>query len=437
MKEQEQGGQEFAFIREKIKDKPINKRRLLLKLGYNFLCAVIFGVTACFVFVFLKPHIEERLYPEQESTITIPKDILPQELEPAPAPKEEEKDEEEQKEEEPEEEPQPVVVQQELEPEDYQALQDKLYAIGQKANKSIVTVTGIVSGVDWFNTPYDSENSSAGIIIDDNGQELLILTEEKIIANAAAIHITFIDGTQASAALKKYDGNTGIAVISVPLSEIPEETMRQISAAELGNSYAIIQGTAVIAIGNPLGVNYSILCGTITSSQNTVSTIDTNYTIFTTDIIGNENGSGALINLQGEIVGLVLQDYNNQSNRNTITALSISELKQLIEDLSNNRDIPYVGLRISTVTNDIAQEYGIPQGVYIKSVEMDSPAMAAGLQEADVITAINGEEIINVVQYYQTIYEKQPEEEIKITIKRQNGEGYIDLECDVEVGILL
>lgn len=430
MKQQEQGEQEFAFITEKIKEKPINKRRLLLKICFNLLCAVMFGVTACFVFVLLKPYFEEKLYPEEESTITIPKDVVPQEIEPAP--KKEEEEEPEPK----EPESQTVVVQEQLEPEDYQALQNKLYAIGQQANKSMVTVTGVTSGMDWFNTPYESENSSSGIIIGDNKQELLILTEKKIIVDAEAIRITFIDGTEASAYLKKYDGNTGIAVITVPLGEISEGTMNQISAAVLGNSYAMAQGTSVIAIGSPVGANYSILCGTITSSENTVSTVDTNYTIFTTDIIGNENGSGVLINLKGEVVGLVLQDYSNQNNRNTITALSISELKQLIEDLSNNRDIPYVGLRISTVTNEIAQEYGIPQGVYVKTVELESPAMAAGLQEADVITAVNGEEVINVVQYYQKIYEKQPEDTIIISIKRQNGEGYVDLECNVTVGIL-
>lgn len=433
MKQQEQGEQEFAFIKEKIKDKPINKRRLLLKAVYNLLCAIIFGATACLVFVLLRPYLEERVYPEEESKITIPKDIIPQEMEPAPK-----EDEEEEEEPEPDKEPenQTVVVREQLEPEDYQALQNKLYAIGQQASKSLVTVTGVTSGVDWFDTPYENEYSSAGIIIENNGQELLILTEKKIIADATAIHINFIDGTEAAASLKKYDGNTGIAVIAVPLIEIAEDTMNQISVAALGNSYTITQGSSVIAIGSPLGANYSILCGTITSSQNTVSTIDTNYTIFTTDIIGNENGSGVLINLQGEVVGLVLQDYNNQSNRNTITALSISELKQVIEDLSNNRDIPYVGLRISTVTNDIAEEYGIPKGVYIKSVELDSPAMAGGLQAADVITAINGEEIINAVQYYQKIYERQPEDEITIAVKRQNGEGYVDLECKVTVGIL-
>lgn len=429
MKQQEQGEQEFAFIKEKIKDKPLNRRRMLLKAGFNLLCAVMFGVTACFVFVLLKPHIEERLYPEEESTITIPKDVLPQEIQPAPK-----KEEEEEPEEEPEKEP--VVVKEELEPEDYQALQDKLYAIGKQANKSMVTVTGVTSGMDWFDTPYENENSASGIIIGNKDEELLILTEKKIIVDAKAIHITFIDETEASASLKKYDGNTGIAVIAVPLAEISEETMNEISIAELGNSYNVTQGTSVIAIGSPLGASNSILCGTITSSQNTVSTIDTNYTIFTTDIMGNENGSGVLINLQREVIGLILQDYSNQNNRNTITALSISELKQVIEDLLNNQDISYVGLRISTVTNAIAEEFGIPRGVYIKSVELDSPAMVAGLQEADVITQINGEEIINTVQYYQSVYEREPGDEITITVKRQSGESYTDLECKVIVGII-
>jgi serine protease Do len=425
MKQQEQGEQEFAFIKEKIKDKPINRRRLLLKAGFNLLCAVMFGVVACFVFVLLKPHVEERFYPEEESTIKIPKDVLPQEIQPAPKKEEEEEPEKE-----------PVVVKEELEPEDYQALQNKLYEIGKQASKSMVTVTGVTSGMDWFDTPYENENSSSGIIVGNKDQELLILTEKKIIVDAKSIHITFIDETEASASLKKYDGNTGIAVIAVPLAEISDETMNEISVAELGNSYNVTQGTSVIAIGSPLGASNSILCGTITSSQNTVSTIDTNYTIFTTDIMGNENGSGVLINLQKEVIGLILQDYSNQNNRNTITALSVSELKQVIEDLLNNQDISYVGLRISTVTNAIAEEFGIPKGVYIKSVELDSPAMAAGLQEADVITAINGEEIINTVQYYQSVYEREPGDEITIMVKRQSGEGYTDLECKVTVGIL-
>ena len=432
MKRQEEKEQEFAFIKEKIKDKPIDRRRLLLRFGYNILCAVMFGAIACLVFVWLKPYLEEWLYPKGESTISIPKDDAPEETEegngeqpeePAPAPTQAPEN-------------QTVIMQEKLELEDYQELQDKLYEIGKQANKSVVTVTGVTSGMDWFDTPYENENRAAGIVIANNGQELLILTEKKVIADAQEISITFINETVVSASLKKYDGNTGIAIISVPLGKIPKGTLEQMAVASLGNSYLIKQGTTVLAIGSPLGVNYSILCGTITSSQNEVTTIDRNYTIFTTDIVGSETGSGVLINLEGEIIGLVLQDYSNQSDRNTITALSVSEMKQMIEDLSNGRDVPYVGLRLSTVTEDIAKEFHIPKGVYVKTVVMDSPAMAAGLQEADVIVRINGEDVATVEQYNQKIYALNPEDPVVISIKRQNGEEYVDLDCSAVAGVL-
>ncbi len=452
MKQQEKMEDKFDFIKEKIKDKPINKKRLLIRAGYNLLCAVIFGSTACFVFVWLRPYMEDWLYPEKGSAISIPKDDIL--LDGGVVKKEDfsqggssgqtqesqEKDDKEQSstQQKPEEnvhEPGQSVEPQ-LELEDFQKLQSKLYAIGKEANKSVVTVTGVTSGMDWFDTPYESESRSAGVIFGSNEQELLILTEKKTIVDAQSITITFIDGEEVSASLKKYDGNTGIAVICVPVSDISKQTMEKIEVASWGNSYTVTQGTVVIAIGSPLGTSYSICCGTVTSSQNKVSTIDTNYTVFTTDIIGSENGSGVLINLQGEIVGLVLQDYSSQNDRNTITALSISELKQMIEDLANNRNVAYVGLRISTVTDDIAKEYRIPKGVYVKSVALDSPAMAAGLQQADVITSIDGEEVATVEQYFQKIYAKEPQDVINIHIKRQIGEDYVDLECAVTVGVL-
>ena len=341
MKQQEKMEDKFDFIKEKIKDKPINKKRLLIRAGYNLLCAVIFGSTACFVFVWLRPYMEDWLYPEKGSAISIPKDDIL--LDGGVVKKEDfsqggssgqtqesqEKDDKEQSstQQKPEDnvhEPgQPVEPQLEL--EDFQKLQSKLYAIGKEANKSVVTVTGVTSGMDWFDTPYESESRSAGVIFGSNEQELLILTEKKTIVDAQSITITFIDGEEVSASLKKYDGNTGIAVICVPVSDISKQTMEKIEVASWGNSYTVTQGTVVIAIGSPLGTSYSICCGTVTSSQNKVSTIDTNYTVFTTDIIGSENGSGVLINLQGEIVGLVLQDYSSQNDRNTITALSINE----------------------------------------------------------------------------------------------------------------
>lgn len=449
--------QEFSFIKEKIKDKPINKRRLMYKILWVIFGGILFGLIASLTFVVAKPKFEKMTEPQPDTTITIPKDQLDQSDEASQTGEENEQSEEDTSQRPDDQTQQPgkedeeggasgeqpmlpetVYVEKELEVKDFQILQNKLYAIGKKANRSVVTVTGVTSNTDWFDSAYERESQASGIIIANNGQELLILTEKKVIANAEAISITFMNDDVVTAALKKYDANTGIAIISVNLEEISEETMGKIDIATLGNSLAVTQGTAVLAIGSPLGSTYSILTGTITSSGNTVSTWDSTYTIFTTDIMGSTQGSGVLINLDGEVVGLVMQDFSSVGDQNTITALSISQVKEIIEDLSNGKAIPYLGLKLSTVTDEIAKEYGIPNGVYIKNVETDvpSPAMNAGLQEADVIIAMNGEEVMTVEEYTEMLLSLSPEQSVKIKVLRQSGEEYVEMEFTATVGVL-
>ena len=118
---------------------------------------------------------------------------------------------------------------QELELADFQKLQNKLYAVGKEANKFIVTVTGVKSDTDWFNNPYESKGQASGIIVAENSRELLVLTERKAIADAQEIYVTFINDVSVKAEMKKYDGNTGIAVLSVKASELTESTKNAIT----------------------------------------------------------------------------------------------------------------------------------------------------------------------------------------------------------------
>lgn len=462
-KEQRETKEGYAFITETIKDKPVNKRRLAQKAGWMVLSGLLFGLAACVAFVAARPKLEALMEPQpQGELVTIPRDQLPQEDGQQSSGEEgqeggtgtEDQDSREGGSGAPEQEgagsgeeggtdeesahPAPIFVERDLEARDYQMLLNQLYAIGKQANRSVVTVTGVTSNVDWFDSAYESQSQGSGIIIANNGSELLILTERRVINNAEAISITFHNDDVVPAELKKYDGNTGIAIISVKQEDISPETMEKIEVAVLGNSLVVGQGTVVIAIGSPLESNYSILTGTVTSSGKKVSTWDSNYTVFTTDIMGSSRGSGVLINLSGEVVGLILQDYSSQGDRNTITALSISELKGIIEALSNGEAIPYFGMMVSTVTEEISQQYGLPQGVYVKNVETDlsSPAMEAGLQEGDVIIEMNGEEMKTEDAYTQMLFSLNPEQSVKLTVLRQNGEDYAELECTAVVGVL-
>lgn len=420
----------YEFIKEKRKEIPINKKKLATQTGYVCVMALLFGVIASFVIAFLQPKIEEMIYPKQEPVVSIPVD------EPTETATTESTENTETTETQTEtEEPIDMLV---WKPtiEDYQMLQSQLYAVGQQANRFVVTVTGIQSETDWFNNDYENRDQGSGIIIANNSQELLILTEKKIIVSAQELYVTFIDGVTVPATMKQYDGNTGIAILSVALSEIEEETMKLVSIAVLGNSLAIPQGTLAIAVGSPMGVNFSILTGNITSNTNTISTIDANYKIFTTDIVASESGSGALINTKGEVIGLVMQDYSRQGDENTLTAVSISDLKALIEKLSNGKEVAYLGLGISTVTSDIEKSYDIPRGVYIKEVKMDSPAMAAGLQSGDVIVEMDGVAITDEAAYEHKLLQLKPEDKVSIVIKRQGVNGYVSIRCDVEVSKL-
>lgn len=409
------------FVREKIKDKPINKRKIVIRLLVAVACGVVFAITACLVAAFLWPKLkpleaDDALVKETE---TETETEVPSESTEAETESETE-----------------IQVDYELTVDDYQHIQNELYAIGNSANKSIVTITSVQSDTDWFNNSYEIEGQGAGAIVADENGELLILTEKKAISKAERISVTFINDAVAEAELKKYDGNTGIAILSVDKSQLDSATLSAITVAQIGNSNTVSKGQIVIALGSPLGTSYSILSGSITSRGNEITTLDNNYSVFTTDIVGSKNGSGILINVNGEIVGLIMQDYSSAGASNTLTAVAISEVSELLNLLMAGEDIPYLGISGTTVTDKIADKYTVPKGVYVKKVEMDSPAMLAGIQSGDVIISLDGEEINSMSAYSQKLLTLIPGESCEVEVKRQSTSGYSVIKCQVEPGVI-
>ena len=419
---EDQKHQKNEFIREQIKNKPVNRKKAAAKVGICAICGVVFALAAAVVFVLAEPAVRKILRPQEEEN---PDSVNTYIADTESVTESEQSD--------PDVTSQP---QESLSIADYQNLQNQLYAIGSQANHSIVTVTSVVSNTDWFHNSYESEGQGSGVIIQENASEVLILTEQKVITDPSRITVTFIDDTTAGAVMKKYDGNTGIAVLSVARSDISDSTLDTISIAEFGNSNGVTKGSIVIALGSPLGTNYSILTGNVTSTDNEISTIDHNYSIFTTDIVASKSSSGILINVSGQIVGMVMQDYSNSSEENTLIAVSSTELKSMIDMLAEGKDIPYLGMTVTTVTEKIEKEYDIPEGVYIKEAMMDSPAMSAGLQSGDVITKINGEKIASDTAYSSQVMKLTPGDTISVVVQRQGADGYSEITCEVEVGVL-
>lgn len=408
------------FVREKIKDKPKNYKRLWTRLLTAAGCGIVFALTAVIVMLCMIPVLRERIYEKVPETQV--QDSQLDDTQDSPAETQEQEDQQD-------------TQIKEFTIEDYQKIQTQLYAIGNVANKSIVTITSVVSDTDWFNNSYEREGQGSGTIVGDAGSKLLILTERKIIKDAAKISVTFIDDSVAPAQLMKYDANTGLAVLSVAKDKMESTTLSAVRVMKVGNSNLVHKGSIVIALGSPLGTNYSILTGSITSTSNEISTQDCNYSVYTTDIVASKDGSGILINTDGEMIGVVMQNYSAGST-GALTAVDAEELDKIIKLLFSSKDIPYLGAHISTVTEKIANTYGIPKGVYIKEVAMDSPAMNAGLQSGDVIVRINDQDITTADSYTQAVLGLTVGETYSIVFMREGSNGYKELTCDIEAGIL-
>lgn len=410
------------FVREKIKDKPKNYKRIWIRFLTAAGCGIAFALTAVLVMLLMLPSLREEL--KENTPDTQVQNSQEPETEDTQEATQTPDDTQEQKE-----------TIREFTIDDYQKIQTQLYSIGNVANKSIVTITSVVSDTDWFNTSYEREGQGSGTIVGDTGGKLLILTERKVIKDASKINVTFIDDSVAPAELMKYDGNTGLAVLAVAKDKMEKSTLSLIKIMSMGNSSTVHKGSIVIALGSPLGTNYSILTGNITSTGNEISTQDSNYSVYTTDIVANKNASGILINTDGEMIGVVMQNYSAAST-GALTAVDVTELNRIMDLLYASKDVPYLGAHISTVTDKIANTYGIPKGVYIKEVEMDSPAMNAGLQSGDVIQKIDDKDITTDDSYTDAVLGLTPGETYSVVFMREGSNGYKELTCEIEAGIL-
>lgn len=420
----------MEFVREKIKRKPISKKCILIKLLISAICGLVFSLTAGVVMLLILPLLQRdpaqgsgepkntqiQLVTQQETDETESASESVSETQDDMVP--------------------PGVPDVSLSISDYQELQNQLYKIGSQANRSIVTVTSKTSGVDWLLNDFETVGQGAGVIVSSDSKYYYILTERKNISNAGSIAVTFINDATAEAELHKYDVATGITILTVKKSEVDVETEKSIQVATMGSSYTVTNGKIVIALGSPLGTNYSILTGNITSTENEIHKPDKNYSVFTTDIVANEEASGILINTSGEIIGVVIQDFSGSQDISTLTAVAISEVSGLIDRLLKGKDTPYMGVYVSTVTDTISNTYHIPKGIFVREVVTDSPAMFAGLQSGDVIVKINGEKVSSDIMYSSILSKLTPGEECELVVKRQNGNGYYEITCKVITGVL-
>ncbi|MCI9614519.1 MAG: serine protease [Dorea sp.] len=408
--ETEEGYPEYSFIQETIKkEKGAVRKGLFRMAGFG----LVFGVSACVSFSALKPAMDS-IFKENPEKVTIPAEEEPTEDIP--------------EETEPEE-----VVQQTLDADSYRQMQRSLTSIAVKANRSVVEVVGVEETLDWMAETSDYKTSVSGVIVADNGRELLILGKSSVVKGAQKLLVIFNDGSSCPAVLKKSDGNLGLGIFAVNRSEIKDATWAQIETAVLGSSNAVSKGDVAIVIGKPFGYAGAMGFGSIASGKNTLDLADGQYRLINTDIAGSKNGSGFIVNLQGEVIALIDQGTAEEGSTELVTGYGITDIKTVIEQLSNGKGVPYIGIYGVDVTEEI-EEQGIPKGLYVKNVDADSPAMAAGIQSGDVIMSVGDINVQTYTAYHQALTASSVGSEVKITGQRQGADGYVDIEFNVTIG---
>lgn len=428
------------FMIEKIKECPVNKKKLIRRTLITAAMAVIFGLIACFTFLVLEPVISNWLYPEEEPQIIVlpedqeemsPEEMLSdymqqegvEECDPENTALEEEQIRE-------------ILAGITLSKDNYIQLYDALSQYVTELNKSMVTVTWVYSGMDWFNNVQESKGRSPGVIVANNGKELLLLTDLEPVEKAEALTLTFSNGIQVQTHIKQRDKATNLAVLSVNLAELPPEMIEnEISIASLGSSNPkSLLGMPVVALGSPMGSIGSLGYGMVVSTSGQYYAVDANYRLLTTDIYGSQSASGVLFNLRGQVVGIISAEKGSGDMKNMITACGISDLRKLVEKLVNGSSMCYLGISGVDVTEEAHNELKVPYGAYVREIAMDSPAMLAGLQQGDVIVMLNDKAIMSFSDYTSALLQLEAGQTARLTVKRQAQEEYQEMSFEMTCG---
>lgn len=422
------------FMIERIKQRPINRRKLLRRTILTAAMAVIFGMIACITFLVLEPVISNWLHPEEgPNVVSFPEDqeeMSPEDMlaeNPGSDIHSEPLDDQE---------IEKILSRIVLDKGNYKELYTALSAYAAELNRYTVTVTAVTSNVDWFSNEQESRYQSSGFILTDNGKELLILAYASPLRSAKSLTLTFYNNVQAAAEIKQMDSYTNLAVLAVDFEDLPDELQKENmvypSLSSLGSRDIV--GTPVIAVGSPMGTRGSVGYGMITSPGAQYSVPDRNYRIIQTDIIGSKNAGGVLFNLEGQVVGIITGNKAGMDVDNVIYAYGISEMRRTLEKLSNGNPIAYLGISGLNVTTEANTGLGVPMGGFVTKVNMDSPAMRAGIQQGDVITGINERDISTFSEYTNILMQMQPGETVTVKVKRQSQDGYKEMNFKMETG---
>ena len=320
--------------------------------------------------------------------------------------------------------------------------------IVDKAMPSVVSIYGKaeVTQNSFFGTQsYEAQSSGSGIIVGKTDTELLVVTNNHVIADTDSLEVEFNDGTKAAASVKGGDSDNDVAVVAIKLSDLSEDTLSKISIANIGNSDDLKVGQGVVAIGNALGYGQSVTVGYVSALNREVKTEGgTSRNLLQTDAAINPgNSGGALLNMQGEVIGINSAKYSDTDVEGMGYAIPITAVKELIAELSSKEtrtvvaaeNQGYLGIQGKDIDEEMAKAYDMPQGIYVYKVVEGGAAASSDLKAKDIITKFDGqsvrsmESLKNMLTYYES------GKTVDLTVQRLDESGnYVEKTVTITLG---
>ena len=404
---------EYSFLQEVIKDEVggtgKRKKRILRKIGVG----IFIGLVACFTFSVFKPWVESRISGNPDE-VTIPRDTKQTAENEADRSG---KDGNGQKK------------------DNYSKSVKSLSDVAKKGKRSVVSLL-VLTGATIGNKEFVSESQSvSGVLIADNGQELLILGPTMEVGETQQIQATFCDGKKYQVTEKKSDANLELTIYAVKESQLEEKTAKSIRLAALGSSYEVKKGDTTVLLGMLFGQGDAVGYGVLRSSTEKAERADGTYHILGAELAGFTGGSGIMFNRQEEVIGIICDAAGEDAKEELMHAYAISDIKDVMQFLANGESVPYIGIHATDVSENIAEDRRIPRGIYVDKVEADSPAMRAGIQSGDVLTAIGGTDIENFEQYHEFLMEEKEGTHLLIKGYRRGAKDqYVAVHFNATVG---
>ena len=300
---------------------------------------------------------------------------------------------------------------------------------------------------------YEVEGAGTGVIVGENDTELLIATNYHVVEGATSLSVGFVDEESAEAQVKGTDVDNDLAVVSVKLSDIPDDTMDQIKIATIGDSDELQLGDQVVAIGNALGYGQSVTSGYVSALDRDLTlTYEDGTTITSTGLIQTDaainsgNSGGALLNMNGELIGINEAKSSSTSSGASVDnvgfAIPIDKAQSSLQEMMNQEtrekvdgdQASYLGIQGSDVSAEVSELYGVPSGVVVEEVVENGPAAEAGIQKGDIITEFDGRTISSMEQLQQTLEYYAAGEEVDVTVQRSDNGAYQEQTLTITLG---